>query len=69
MRLPQQDVYKSQDIESVHGQISGVHLSVGDQKSAEYQRNQVHHALEEQLSLIHILFMLYCFWKVLHFSR
>ena len=37
------------DIKSIHGEIAGIHKTFGDQVSAEYQRDKIHHALEEQI--------------------
>lgn len=39
--------YKNTDIQSIHGQISGIHFSSGNKKSAKHQCHQVHHSLEE----------------------
>ena len=40
---------KDSDIESVHSKICRIHLTVGNKITAEYQCNEIHHALKEQI--------------------
>ena len=38
------------DVQGIHGKIGSLHLSLGNQITAKHQRNQIHHALEEQIA-------------------
>ena len=40
---------ENSNIKGIHGEVSDLHLPFGDQISAEYQGDEIHHALEKQV--------------------
>ena len=41
---------KDSDIKRIHSKISYFHLPMGYEPASKYKRNQIHHALKEQIS-------------------